>query len=193
MRYMLETSNLPKNQQKIHKLNVPSCDLEAYEKLRTIQLNIKQFVNEGTNLYIWSSQVGNGKTTWATKLLLQYFDSVWETCGYTKKGIFVNAPSYLANMKASISNPEINIAEIQSSLLKVPLAVIDEVVANKLSNYDYSNLYTFIDSRSFEGKSTIFTGNYSPNELEDMVGPQLRSRICRGTVIELKGRDMRNG
>ena len=124
MRYMLETSNLPKNQQKIHKLNVPSCDLEAYEKLRTIQLNIKQFVNEGTNLYIWSSQVGNGKTTWATKLLLQYFDSVWETCGYTKKGIFVNAPSYLANMKASISNPEINIAEIQSSLLKVPLAVM---------------------------------------------------------------------
>jgi len=191
MKYMLDHSNLPKNQQCIHKLIPDSCDLKAFEYLQSIQLDIENFVRGGNNLYIWSRQVGNGKTTWSIKLLLQYFDSVWDRCAYTQLGVFVNVPNYLSKCKASISNPEIDLSEIQYGLLNAPIAICDDVIVSKLSNYDYSSLESFIDSRLFEGKTTIFTGNYSPDELESVAGPRLRSRICSGEIVELRGKDRR--
>ena len=93
--------------------------------------------------------------------------------------------------KNAISNPDDGLPDIQNGLLNAPLAVFDDVIVNKLSSYDYTNLEGYIDARLFEKRSMIFTGNYSPNELESLVGKRLRSRICSDVIIELKGKDMR--
>ena len=191
MSYMLEHSNLPKSQQRIHKLVAPKCDLDAFERLHDIQMNIKQFVKQGKNLYIWSRETGNGKTTWSIKILMQYFDSVWEYCQYNVKGVFVNVPTFLYKLKQTISTPDAQFAELQRNIGDVDLVVFDDITATQLSRYDYSSLLAPIDMRLFEGKSSIFTGNYSPDELENILGKRLKSRICDGIIIELKGNDMR--
>jgi DNA replication protein DnaC len=191
MKYMLEHSSIPKNKQCVQPLTPDNCDIDAFKQLNEIKENIFDFVNEGKNLYIWSHTPGNGKTTWSTKILLQFFDSVWHRCGFNQMGLFVNVPTYLSRCKLAISAPDDSLHEIQKGMFDAPLVVFDDVSVSQLSNYEYTMLYSFIDSRIFSEKSTIFTGNYSPEELKQVCGDRLASRICSGVVIELKGKDMR--
>lgn len=191
MKYMLEHSNIPKSQQRVHEMRVPKCDYDAYCKLNEIKENIFEFVNEGKNLYIWSDNPGNGKTTWATKIILQFFDSVWHRCGFNQMGVFINVPTYLTRCKLAMSKPDDSLDELNQGIFNAPLVVFDDIIVSQLSNYDYTTLQGFIDSRIYSGKSMIFTGNYSPEELKKNCGDRLASRICSGVVIELKGKDMR--
>lgn len=191
MKYLLSKSNLPKSQQCFHKMYPDNCDIPAFEKLADIQENIKEFVDNGNNLYLYSSQVGNGKTTWMVKLLLQYFHEVCYGNCHRERGLFINVPTYLMQAKNAITTPDENLENLKSLMMKVDLVVLDDITAVKLSNYDYSTLLGYIDSRLFNGKSTFFTGNYSPDRLEEILGDRLASRVCSGNTIELKGRDMR--
>ena len=61
-----------------------------------------------------------------------------------------------------------------------------------LSNYDYTTLLNYVDQRVFNCKSTIYTGNANPKNLNQVIGDRLASRISNGYIIELKGLDRRN-
>lgn len=191
MSYLLKTSNLPKSQWRIHKMYPDECDLPAFERLAEIQENIYDFVKQGKNIYLYSKQLGNGKTTWMVKLLLQYFNEVWYGNGFKERGIIINVPTYLIRCKHAISRPDEELNDIHERILNCDLAILDDVTVTNLSNYDYTNLLAYVDSRLFSGKSTFYTGNYAPNELEKIVGGRLASRISSSEIIELKGIDNR--
>ena len=191
MSYLLQMSEIPKSQQRIHKLYPDECDIPAFEQLADIQMNIEEFVKQGEILYLYSKQVGNGKTTWTVKLLLQYFNEIWAGNGFKRRGLLINVPSYLMKLKDTITHPDEHFSGIQHDISEIDLVVFDDITATKLSNYDYTSLLAPIDKRIFGNKAMIFTGNYSPGELEPVIGKRLKSRICEGTVIELKGQDMR--
>lgn len=191
MSYLLQMSNIPKTQQKIHKMYPDDCDLQSFEKLAEIQEDILNFVNNGEFLYIYSNQVGNGKTTWTIKLMLQYFNEIWAGNGFNQRGLFINVPVYISRAKEAISTPAKNFESMRKALPKVDLAIFDDVTVSKLSNYDYSLLLAPIDERIFNTKATIFTGNLTPNELSRFVGERVASRICSGSLIKLEGQDMR--
>lgn len=191
MKYLLSKSGIPQSQQTIHRLVPDECDVSAFETLANIQMNILDFVDNGELLYLHSKQVGNGKTTWTIKLMLQYFNEIWYTSGFNQKGLFINVPSFLNKAKLVISKPDEEFDKLRSKIPDIDLVIFDDITATKMSNYDYTTLLSYIDQRIFNGKSTIFTGNYSPNDLSDIVGDRLASRICSGITIELKGKDMR--
>ena len=192
MKYMLNHSNIPKKQQCIHRLKPDDCDIPAFEKLSDIQMNIGKFTENGGILYIYSNTCGNGKTTWTIKMLLQYFQEVWEGNGLTVRGLFINVPQFLNKAKAAISKPDPEFEELRSHLETADLVIFDDVSAmGNMSGYDYTTLYSYIDSRSFQNMAMIFTGNHSPEELQKVLGERIASRICQGINIELKGRDMR--
>lgn len=192
MKYLLKHSNIPKSKQKIHRLRPAECDISAFEKLSEIQMNIEDFTNNGGILYIYSKQCGNGKTTWSIKMLLQYFNEIWEGNGLNVRGVFVNVPSFLIKCKAVISKPDDEFEELRENLSNVDLVVFDDISAlGNLSSFDYTNLYSYIDSRCFKEKAMILTGNHTPEQLSEILGDRLASRICSGINIELKGCDMR--
>lgn len=191
MNTLLDMSNIPKSQQTIHRLQPEDIDMRAFEQLADIQSDIKTFVNNGGMLYIYSKNCGNGKTTWTIKLMLQYFDEIWAYSGFEPKGIFINVPTFLIKSKDIISNPDEKFIQMRDRLSNVDLVVFDDISASKLSAYDYNTLMGYIDTRLFNQKSTIFTGNVPPENLSSIVGERLASRICNGTKIEFKGRDMR--
>ena len=191
MKYLLSKSNLPKSQQCIHRLEPESCDIRAFEQLADIQENIEEFVKNGNNLYLFSRQVGNGKTTWMVKLLLQYFHEINYGNCHKERGLFINVPTYLMQAKNAISSPSEEVENLKDLMMKVDLVIFDDITAVKLSNYDYSTLLGYIDSRLFNGKSMFFTGNYEKEKLSDILGDRLASRVCSGTVIELFGKDRR--
>ena len=75
------------------------------------------------------------------------------------------------------------------------LVIFDDIAVSGISQYDYNNLLMFIDNRILNGKNNIFTSNKtSKNSLEDTIGSRLASRIWdTSQIIELKGKDRRNG
>ena len=192
MKYMLKYSNIPISQQCIHRLRPDECDISAFEKLSDIQMDIEAFTNNGGILYIYSRQCGNGKTTWSIKMLLQYFNEVWDGNGLNIRGIFVNVPTYINRTKSVINRPNEEFEELRENIPKVDLVVFDDVTVARMSDYDYSVLFSLIDERLFQHKAIIFTGNVSPEDLSSIFGDRLTSRICQGINIELKGRDMRS-
>ena len=192
-KYMLEHSNIPKSKWGIHKLVPDECDVKAFENLAYIRDNIVEFTDNGHSLYIYSDTCGNGKTTWATKLVLQYFNDVWEHTGYNARGVFINVPTFLYQCKSNISRPTAEFEELRDSLFKVDLVVWDDIAAAKISDYDFSTILSILDSRVYKQKANIYTSNISPQNIENYVGAKLASRIAKGITIQLRGGDKRNG
>jgi len=191
--YLLDKSNIPKARQCRHKMIPEDCDVDAFDRLADIQHNILDFVNNDGSLYLYSYNCGNGKTTWSVKLLLQYFNEIWSGNGFRRRGLFINVPTFLSKSKEVIARPDTKFEELRTAIPNVDLVVFDDISVARLSDYDYTTLLNLIDQRVFNCKSTVYTGNVEPKELEKVVGYRLASRIAQGHIIELKGLDMRNG
>lgn len=192
MDYLLYHSQIPKKQQFPISLVPENKDYDNFVYLVDIKDDIVNFVNNGENLYITSNYTGNGKTSWAIKMLLKYFDSVWSGNGFRIRGVFIHVPTFLNRLKADIKNPDLEFESLVECLIYVDLVIWDDIASTGLSQYDHSQLLTYIDQRVLSGKSNIFTGNIPDKEsLEKSVGARLTSRILSGEVVELKGRDRR--
>lgn len=191
MSSLLEKSQIPESRWKPISLSPDDCDYEAFCKLADIKDEIDGFVVTGQNLYIFSDKTGNGKTSWAIKLMLKYFDTVWAGNGFRCRGVFVHVPTLLTRLKNfEVSDPQLD--ELKIILPTVDLVVWDDIASTALSNYDHSQLITYIDQRTLNNKSNIFTGNLRQQGIEKSLGARLASRVWNAsTRIELKGRDKR--
>ena len=168
-------------------------DLETFKLLKSIEEHIIPFVRNGKNLFIHSTITGNGKTSWAIRMIQSYILSVWpesdvESC----PALFINVPRFLLSLKESITEKSGYIDHIKKNILDSDLVVWDEVGVKTLSDYDHENLLNLINTRLDEGKCNIYTSNLSSKELREKVGDRLYSRIVNiSTDVELFGADKR--
>ena len=193
MKYLMEHSNLPVAKRKPQQLKVQEVDYIAYLRLDTIRKDIVNWVNEGKNLYIVSNTTGNGKTSWAIKLMLRYFDQVWSGNGFRTRALFIHVPTFLLKCK-DFNNVDPEFEELKRQLQEVDLVVWDDIASTGLSKYDHTNLLVTIDNRVMNGKANIVTGNHtSKKDLEEILGSKLTSRLFGNEteIVELKGGDMR--
>ena len=190
-KFMLQNSNIPQTKWGINPLTPEKCDIKAFEQLADIRNNIVDFVKSGKNLYLYSPICRNGKTTWSIKLMLQYFNDVWEGNGFRERGVFMPVSEFLYKCKSEISNPTNEFTKLKNDILNVDLVIWDDIACSKMSDYDYNMLLAFIDHRVVQEKSNIFNGNIPPQKLDEYVGKKLASRINGSVKIELKGGDNR--
>lgn len=194
MSYLIKTSIIPTSRQFKNELIPNNIDLQNFKFLAEIKNDMVNFVNNGENLYIFSKNFGNGKTSWSIKLMLKYFDEIWAGNGFSTRGLFIHVPTFLTKCKQSISNKDEDFELLKEQLLKVDLVIWDDIAAGNLTDYDHTNLLTYIDQRKLNGKSNIYTGNLDEKELQTAVGNRLKSRIWNDSaVVELFGNDRRNG
>ena len=188
MKFLMDNSGLPKIRQKPISLIPDDVDYDQFVRLSEIKDEIAEFVESGKNLFI-CGYTGNGKTSWAIKILLKYFDQIWAGNGFRVRGMFVHVPTLLLNLK-NFDNPLPN--SYKESLNSADLIVWDEIGTN-ISDYDYSQLLMYVDSRLLNGKSNIFTSNIVTYEsLSRAIGNRLASRIDGSDEkIILKGGDRR--
>ena len=193
MKYLMEHCNLPKSKQQPIVLTAPQIDLEAYKRLAEIKDNILDFVAEGKNLYITSFSAGNGKTSWAIKLMHKYFEEVWDGNGLRPRALFISVPQFLLKCK-DFGNKDPQFEEMKKLLHTIDLVVWDDVASTTMSAYDYSQLLAYLDTRILSDLSNIYTGNYETYEsVKDRLGMKLASRIFTNTteVITFNAVDLR--
>lgn len=194
MDYLMEMSQLPKSVQFKNELIAEKVDLKNFKFLNELKNDIVNFVKNGESLYIFSQNLGNGKTSWAIKLMQAYFNKIWAGNGFVQRGLFIHTPSFITKFKEIINKKDENFEELKKQILEVDLVIWDDIAANRLSDYDHTNLLTYIDQRKLNGSANIFTGNLDESELVSALGNRLKSRIWNdSTIVELFGKDRREG
>ena len=193
MKFLMENSNIPVAKRVPLALYPSSVDKQAFEKLAEIKNDIYDFVHDGKSLYITSSVVGNGKTSWSLKLLMKYFETMLGESGFEPVGVFIHVPTFLLKCK-DFRNTDADFEELKRLLLTVDLVVWDDIASTDVSGYDISQLNMYIDNRNMNELSNIYTGNIvDREEMNELLGARLTSRIWNsGTeVIEFKGGERR--
>lgn len=175
------------------RLDRDECDKQAFANLRNIELNIKQNINIGMNLYIYSHTTGNGKTAWGLRLLNKWLDTIWHSSDIKCRGLFVHVPRFLMSLKDNLFIERNEYAQhIKENALDADLIVWDEIGSKGFTEFETENILTLINARISAGKANIYTSNLSPEELLDSVGDRLYSRIInQSTVIQFTGLDKR--
>jgi DNA replication protein DnaC len=192
-------SNIPKKYQYGLPLDCADADRPAYEYLRDFNVDILNHVEEGHGLFIYSPTKGNGKTTWACKIMNNFFKLVALDNNLRCRGLFINVPSFLDQIKDNMNKPTESMIEemrdLQDNLKTADLVIWDDIGTESATKWVRQTLYKFINYRESNNKSQIFTSNVSLMDLkqDDYLGDRVVNRIkgqCE--IVELLGPSRRD-
>lgn len=119
------------------------------------------------------------------------------TDGIIKKGhsaIFISVPKLLTKFRASYNkDSEYSEGDIIEILSDVDVLVLDDLGAERTSEWAWEKLFEIVDSR--QGMHTIYTSNYNTDDLETKLGTRNFSRVVNRdtTVVEVEGDNHRLG
>ena len=188
---LMQLSGVPETLHTPIQLVCDQKDKKQFMRLQEIKEDVDGFVEDGDNLFICSQHTGNGKTSWAIKIMYKLFELEWDIWGPVEPlGLFIYVPEFLIGLK-NFNNPYPN--SYLENIKKAPLVIWDDIGAGKISEYDYTQLLVYINARQQAGRANIFTSNYVTAEaLAEQIGSRLASRIYNPSeIIELKGKDIR--
>lgn len=193
LKALFTLSRIPSNYQ----YNIPLVpereDLPKYEELNEFMKKIVDKVQAGDGLYIWSAGTGTGKTSWACKIMGYYFRKIAFKSGLENEGLYIFLPTFLENLRYMYDNPDPEFEEEIEMVKRCNLLIIDDIGAEKPSEWVRERLLSFINTRVSNGLSTIYTSNLSLEELEAKMGNRVVSRIKGSTKeIQLTGSDRRD-
>lgn len=174
------------------RIDADGTDEQAFSVLKNIENNIESFISQGKNLYIHSTNTGNGKSSWALRFIQTYFNRVWLKSSLRCRALFINVPRFLLSLKENISEKSDYVAHIKENILTCDIVVWDDIATKQTSIFESEHLYSMIEARIVDGKSNIFTSNLTAVEMHKALGDRLYSRIVNlSQDIELKGSDKR--
>lgn len=194
MAFLFESAELPKNRRKPIRLIPDECDVKAFDRLKEISLSARSFVEAGGSLFVCGNVTGNGKTSWAIKIMQNYFNQVWAGNNYRPRGLFVSVPALLNLQSMGFSDRDSmeRLGEFVAKACAVDLVVWDDIACSEMTKAQQNLLQGVLDSRLACGYANVYTGNMRGMPLKAAVGQRLFSRICNGSeVVYLAGRDMR--
>lgn len=167
-------------------------DLKEFNYLQSICKNILDFVGQGKNLYIHSTICGNGKTSWALRIVESFFDEIWVDSDLSCRALFINVPRFLLAIKEDISEKSDYVRFIKNNITKADIVIWDDIGTKTTTSFESENLLSLIEQRYNLGKSNVFTSNLSKVEMHQYLGDRLYSRICNMSIdVEFKGGDKR--
>ena len=114
------------------------------------------------------------------------------------RGRFVDFTSLILEIQMTFDEPERRRGDLLRPLIAAEVLVVDELGAGKSTPFVMDILYYLVNTRYLEGRTCLFTTNYSdfakPAEesLADRVSARIRSRLYEMCDrLELRGKDYR--
>ncbi len=177
------------------------CDLDSYGPNDTSQKNAKIYVQRFLDKYpqidvglLFLGNCGVGKTHLAVALLKRVIMEKGDG------GLFYDFRDLLREIQASWNSvSQTSELEVLRPVLEARVLVLDELGANKPTEWVRDTIAHIINCRYNDRKLTIFTSNYldvpgrqGEESLTDRIGVRLRSRLyemCK--EVEIRGEDFR--
>jgi len=177
------------------------CDLESYhptdESQNRAKADVSRFLQKYPSLdvgLLFMGPCGVGKTHLAVALLKQIIIEKGD------RGLFYDFRDLLREIQASWNSiSQTSEIEVLRPVLEADLLVLDELGANKPTDWVRDTMAHIINCRYNDKKITIFTSNYpeapqrsGEESITDRIGVRLRSRLyemCK--VVEIRGKDFR--
>ncbi len=151
-----------------------------------------QTLTNGAYVY---GPVGTGKTVFVLFLLLKYLREQWIENNESFKCSFTNTNELLLLFrKAQAKKLEIDEFDLLDQCCNVNILILDDFGVEKTSDWSFQMLYQIINYRCLHEKKTIFTSNFSLEQLAEKLGDdRITSRIQQmGEIIKMEGLDFRS-
>ncbi len=167
-------------------------DLQGYDdKIEQAKSTLRQ----GDGVFI-TGKPGTGKTHMAVGLMKFWFNGLMPIAvesHYRAWPLFVPAPELMFQLKSTFdrkSGP--SETDITQKYSGASLLVLDDLGAERESEWARQVLYLILNRRYNEALPTIITSNLSLAEIAEQIDDRLASRIMEmGIAIELVGKDRR--
>jgi DNA replication protein DnaC len=137
------------------------------------------------SLMLWGDP-GNGKTHLAAAVRNHLR-------GKGKIVVFMCVPELLAKIRSTFGGrSKESEAEIMRGLMSCELLILDDIGAEKLTDWVQDVMFRIIDGRYRTSKPTMYTSNLSPNDLRDRLGQRIYDRVIECSLaIENKATSYR--
>ena len=164
--------------------NYEKCNIES-EKAHAYMITLANEENT-QGAYIFGAS-GLGKTHLAIGLLKKRMER-------GRTGLFVVVPELMESLRRCLRDGGDDF-EILQALYNVDCLVLDDLGAEKATEWVAERLYLVINQRYLSNRMTVITSNCKPEEMKERLGEQgkrITSRVlemCK--IIQLKGEDYR--
>ena len=141
--YLYDQALIPVRQRKRFPLrpDPDGTDREQFKQLKQAELHIEDFIDRGANLLIYSPWYGNGKTSWAIRLLQAHIENIWYKTDLRCRGLFVSVPRCMLAMKNSISNVDEYAQHIEKNILDADIVIFDDIATKGMTQYEMEKLF----------------------------------------------------
>lgn len=130
---------------------------------------------KGESLMLWG-EPGNGKTHLAAAIVNEL----------SKKGyivVFQSVPELLQRIRRTFnSENKENETQIMRALLECDLLILDDIGAEKTTEWVEEKLFNIIDGRYRKELPTLYTSNLEPKELKNQVGKRSYDRMVETSL-----------
>ncbi|MFW6130525.1 MAG: DnaA ATPase domain-containing protein [Atribacterota bacterium] len=192
LKYLYNSSNMPKKYQGLFDLKLSEVDIGIYRKLKQFKNNILDNINNGRGVFLYSQNKGNGKTSWACILMNEYFKQIALKNNLECRGLFISVPVFLQDLRDDFEKEEKQMNIIKRQLREVDIVIWDDIGTEKPTDWVRETLYSFINYRISNDLSQIYTTNVAPGMLQKNLGERIISRINgQCLTLELRGADKR--
>lgn len=165
-------------------------DLEAFTVLDNYKNDVLNMVDEGRGLYIWGKSTGNGKTSWACKIMSYFFRKIAFNTGLENEGLYIFLPTFLEDLRDNYDNKDPEFDEILRMIKTCRLLIIDDIGAERVTDWVRERMVSIINTRVSNNLTTIYTSNLSPEELRSELGDRIVSRVLGSSqVVEITSGD----
>lgn len=196
---MFKESGIPEIFWDYFPIITPEVDRMSYRTLKSIREQIVDFIDSGQNLFLYSSEYGNGKTLWSSILMKAYIRELAMNRKYHKNFVrYVYIPDFIFKY---ITCEKYNFDDIRRqsffdkvyNLSDTKFVIWDGFGYGSQSNIENSVIRSIIHSRLNKALSNMFISDKNDSELSDEIGIHLFNRIKSSSVfVEFKGESLRS-
>lgn len=156
------------------------CSFEKYTGNDKLVAFLKE-ISKSDNSVVLRGPTGCGKTHLAISIIKEQHGS----------SFFITVPDLLLKIRSSFNGGVESEEEIIKQFSNIETLILDDLGAEKTSEYSITTLYVILDRRIRECRQTIITTNLTQVEIEQTFGARIASRLSAMENIKINMPDHR--